>query len=870
VSTSPIERASRASRPRRIVRRSVAALVLVATACSSGSDVRVADPIPETDEAEASVVTVDVQPGTGTGIVAATQLVADAAEELDRIRFTDIDTSADLDQLELFMHAAGAQPIPLLLYLDAEGLYSVVPLHPTNPGGGGDVQLQLHDGADRSAPMALALSGIPEADGAWNQTLIDVMTELGGRAEAMGSSLEEIRLTPPDQLDDELAVLKLVAGMIDDGTDADLLSLPERAADGWTDRDRQVLDAVVAKMEVQSLIPRARGLEPATFAAAGFGEGRAVGRPVGQQGSVTGGASSIAAPETTCRPSGLVIENAAQLVEAVAEGRDASARRGEATRKLAQDVAALSGTLGDTPYAGPFLAAVQSLYATLDLWNQADAGRYPTQFVSLTANLSHTEFNEDFTMPGTVTGVNVIAASTGFNAADSFAIVATNLVNTLLGEVTGAAAAESVTDWADEVAVDAGSQLRETVTNQLIQEFGDRYLAFCPEQWSVDITDPTYTKVSGVIGRITADESAMTYQPADVGDDVVRVEARPDVFSGVTAFQDTPVTTKTLQVDATPSDVLVATPGDVVEITGEAVQADTPSLAWDAGAGSWQDGLPDETEGSATRPLLTPTNPSDYPFVVTIRSASTTGLRAESTEERLDTVTVRLQGLFVEPDPGSVLVEKTLGFTATDREGRPREVTWTATGGTIDASGVYSAGPDEGSFTVTATAVDDPSTTVTVTVNVVDAVCLVGTWRIRSQEFFDGLSASVAELGAITFRSGEYRIVIREDGSFSGIRDAWTFAVSAPEGNVVVTITAEDGGTWSASDTTLTVNDIAGPSTVTGGIEAGGQFIPLPGGAVQVPPGAGVSGSGPFTCSGDVLTVEVNGFTTTMDRISTP
>jgi hypothetical protein len=78
-------------------------------------------------------------------------------------------------------------------------------------------------------------------------------------------------------------------------------------------------------------------------------------------------------------------------------------------------------------------------------------------------------------------------------------------------------------------------------------------------------------------------------------------------------------------------------------------------------------------------------------------------------------------GVTVLPASSTLLTGGTQQFTATVANASNTAVTWTATGGTISSAGLFTAGTMAGSFTVTATSVQDPSrsgsATVTVTVS---------------------------------------------------------------------------------------------------------------------------------------------------------
>jgi hypothetical protein len=72
----------------------------------------------------------------------------------------------------------------------------------------------------------------------------------------------------------------------------------------------------------------------------------------------------------------------------------------------------------------------------------------------------------------------------------------------------------------------------------------------------------------------------------------------------------------------------------------------------------------------------------------------------------------------VSPASTSVAVGTTRQFTASVTGTTNTVVNWTATGGTISASGLYTAGATAGSFVVTATSVQDPSKSASATVTV--------------------------------------------------------------------------------------------------------------------------------------------------------
>jgi uncharacterized protein YjdB len=72
----------------------------------------------------------------------------------------------------------------------------------------------------------------------------------------------------------------------------------------------------------------------------------------------------------------------------------------------------------------------------------------------------------------------------------------------------------------------------------------------------------------------------------------------------------------------------------------------------------------------------------------------------------------------ISPTSASVATGTTQQFTATVANSTDTGVMWTSTGGTISSSGLYTAGTTQGTFTVTATSVQDTTKSASSTVTV--------------------------------------------------------------------------------------------------------------------------------------------------------
>ena len=101
-----------------------------------------------------------------------------------------------------------------------------------------------------------------------------------------------------------------------------------------------------------------------------------------------------------------------------------------------------------------------------------------------------------------------------------------------------------------------------------------------------------------------------------------------------------------------------------------------------------------------------------------------------------------VRGLVIDPNEAEVSPGETVSFAAL-LGGTSANVTWSATGGTINSSGLYTAGNEEGTFRVTATSVDDPSLTATATV------------RITAEEFDPNLFLQIQAFGDLIDQFGQ-------------------------------------------------------------------------------------------------------------------
>lgn len=202
----------------------------------------------------------------------------------------------------------------------------------------------------------------------------------------------------------------------------------------------------------------------------------------------------------------------------------------------------------------------------------------------------------------------------------------------------------------------------------------------------------------------------------------------------------------------------------------------------------------------------------------------------------------------------------------------------------IVAVSCSSSGSDDGSSTTTTVAVsgastappsDSGSTTTTAVPTPPPAgeggldECIVGSWDLESQPFFDQIAASLAGSdapGDFEHVGGVYRITASPDGTFLDERIDWTFAVRTDDGDMELTINHTQTGTYTVEDGMMTTSIPSGGDAPEVAISIDGVPFNIPGGTIRFDPPAVSLDSAVATCDGDTLTISYEGFTSTWSR----
>ena len=843
----------------RASKRTAAALLtacLLVTSCASGDDtvaeVDTTGPtsVPEATDPEATDPESDDPAPAGTGWLADAAFAEASATELGTLHVVGIDPAADLGELELIMDSV-AGTVSLPLYLEDGDLTTVVPPSPEAIGDDDTAAFRFVAGDSHSEVLTVPLVPLPAADGAFDAAVEALVTAIDDSARSLGSSVAELGATAIDDVAPELRSLRLVLGYVDDGTDGDLESLPD--ALDLSDADRARLDALVA----------------------GLGLADAIGgptRPRGFRAAPARGLASMVAPAwpapgqagDNCTDGNVEADTVEQLIVAMEKGTDAIIREGGAEARVLSGINSIASALGALPLGayGEIIGVIGDMFSLIETYKGSVAGQYPTLLESIDAAVTITEFNEDFTEDGSVTGATLHAASTGWDASALVATATKAITGALSSKLTGKLQ-DGVADEMGKKVIDKGGKLRDSLTGKYIDAVTAGNYSVCPQQFDVDVSNTRYVVLERASGNVEADDATLTYRPTDLGAGRLRLRADADVFFGRSTEVIIPIETKQLRVVSTPETVSVQRPGETVSITTRLDHADTTTLAWHSGSGAWGDGTGDDTNDAGTRPYVTPSDPDDYPYVMEIESTSETGLRAQSTAVRNDTIVFELAKIVVTPENGSVEVRKQLEFFATDRNGTPVDVLWTATGGTItrgpSSEAVYTAGDRPGTYEVTATLASNPEVSVTVQV-VVGEFCLTGTWRVNAENF-----AQLVSQGDVSVEpaGGYWDITINADKTFSAVLAA--FAIEVEGGGVTGTMTM-DGS--QAGRILATATEIQGVETTAFALTV---TIDTPAGPItsspdEVPLGTDFGG-GPYHCENGQLIINRDGKDILYDRV---
>jgi hypothetical protein len=176
--------------------------------------------------------------------------------------------------------------------------------------------------------------------------------------------------------------------------------------------------------------------------------------------------------------------------------------------------------------------------------------------------------------------------------------------------------------------------------------------------------------------------------------------------------------------------------------------------------------------------------------------------------------------------------------------------------------------PEEGSTTTAGDTSTSAETSTTGGGSAGGDDCLVGTWVLDDEAFFEQVFADMDEegFGDVTAVGGSFTTVLDANGSVEAVRADWGFSVDTDEGMFNIVINGTQTGTWETDGSTLLLTlDEGSGFDVEATVVIDGEEVVLPAAPMDVPAEA-LSSSSEFSCSGDSLAVTSDGITSEFER----
>lgn len=190
------------------------------------------------------------------------------------------------------------------------------------------------------------------------------------------------------------------------------------------------------------------------------------------------------------------------------------------------------------------------------------------------------------------------------------------------------------------------------------------------------------------------------------------------------------------------------------------------------------------------------------------------------------------------------------------------EETTTSSGGETTTTGADA--------TTTTTDDAEETTTTTAAASGGGDNCLVGSWVLDDEAFFDQVFAEMDDettgFGEVTSVTGNFTTTFNSNGSLEADREDWGFSVATEEGTFNIVINGTQTGTWETDGANLELTlDEGDAFDIEASVEVDGEEIVLPAAPMEVPSEA-LASSSEYSCSGDELSVTSEGITSEFDR----
>lgn len=555
-----------------------------------------------------------------------------------------------------------------------------VPIHPAGDPDGGPVRLFVTDGTQACAPLDYDIDPLPAAVGELS-AVVDLLEEIVAlQAAEFETDVNTLVQTPPDDLPTTLIPLALLQSVLDHpDNDRSLRAVAEGTSSFSADARLDLVEPLLARSGFRSALQSRVGALRSVSSVDGAGP-----------------ASSDGALHIACVPE---FVNTAQLLDECMDAAWSAAFRGAQDRYLSD--------LGDAMLYGalvPGLGAVTAVGGAVVWVAQTSEARtaalLPSRLLGMELTASKPFFNEDEEGTGSWIA-NVTASNVAYDMGKEL--------------IEGALNSSGVAGIADKAQV-AGAQVNNVlgwvatgpVANALlkggtIDGFIIPPVVFGPvnvnqEEWSE-------SEILGAAFEKTAHDE---YEPRQWGEAILNVRTKRGQFGSQQVSDDLTLTVRRIQIVVSPDrTTLGPTDQEIFEI--EVLNSSHPELL------AIDESVP--LQGSASLGYVAgnlsavsytaPADPNaEVPDELIVESMSRTGARANPTERRIGTATIRFPEVRILPRTACVKNGATQTFTATvEGEDAPNLVWEIVSGGgtfeEVSETQVIYTAPATGTGTVT-------------------------------------------------------------------------------------------------------------------------------------------------------------------------
>jgi hypothetical protein len=619
----------------------------------------------------------------------------------------------------------GDQQVSLGLVQESGGNANVmIPLHPNGSPDGGDVTVRISDEVQTCPPFTFTILPLPAAPGELVATVDVAQSLLDARAELFGTPVADLLNTHASGLEPALRLLAVAQGLVDDPSNQ--FSLRAFANGSVTDfgtAEADFADRLLGRTglldDLQSELAAIQAAGPALPAL---------------------GAAQDVRPARALTP-GLAldcitsIDMDAQLLDAcMTLARDkvqgAASDSTQDRAIFAMDMAAMFGAR----IAGP----ISSLISFSQLYDAAVANNLPSSFVSLTVSPSPRDFLEDQDGPGDWKPALATAISNGWNLDDL-------LTDVIVGRITPNIAITSRLSWTQKQLFKRSnaaqySDIRqvERIFQGLLDELvealvgrgvslTDGLLTVPPLNYGpVDVSDPEWTDSRIVTGTSIELPSHGQYDPVEPGASLIEVVTAVGKFGGTSIATDHEgISVGQLQLTLSPAEIFLA-PGQDTLLTLTVLNSAHPDSVEIIPGLSLQGSAQISFGTGDTHTVIytAPANPApNSADVVGVRHTANGGARRPGAPERTASAVIRFGGIRIVTQPTCLSPGDSLRVEAVVPGVTNPQLIWTASAGTIDASGLFTAPSQPQVVEITVAYAPSPDVKTTLVLQVGGCTC---------------------------------------------------------------------------------------------------------------------------------------------------